>query len=449
MTLPAPVIPCKAGAETAGLGPVRFSPSFLSPARPLIMHSRAMHTSWSLPMTLTVYLLAVTALAARPRPHILKQRNPSYAELTSTSLDELTSLTNMDTILDYTNPDSVLARLLVPRAVGSANLTRVQSMVEAHFVKLGWHAERDTFEADTPYGSKTFSNLIFTHDPEATRRLVLSAHLDSKYFPTHPEDQFVGATDSAAPCAMMMDVASALTNWLDQRRERVLAAGGEEGRAAQGETLQMVFFDGEEAFKDWTATDSIYGAKHLAEKWSRPTELPTAMKPVPVTPIQRISHLVLLDLLGATNPVIRSFFKNTGWFFDEFEHAEQRLGEAGILWPGLEGDDYVSAKGAIGRKERSFFMSRSSYSSWAGNVGDDHEPFLHRGVPVVHLISLPFPRVWHTIKVSHAYEPVAADLCALPYFRVSGRCQCARLANDQGMGHDHSSDHCRISEVGS
>ena len=33
-------------------------------------------------------------------------------------------------------------------------------------------------------------------------------------------------------------------------------------------TLQMVFFDGEEAFVKWTRTDSLYGAIHIAEKWS-------------------------------------------------------------------------------------------------------------------------------------------------------------------------------------
>ena len=29
-------------------------------------------------------------------------------------------------------------------------------------------------------------------------------------------------------------------------------------------SLQFIFFDGEEAFKKWTDTDSIYGARHLA-----------------------------------------------------------------------------------------------------------------------------------------------------------------------------------------
>ena len=29
----------------------------------------------------------------------------------------------------------------------------------------------------------------------------------------------------------------------------------------------MVFFDGEEAFREWTETDSLYGARHLAQQW--------------------------------------------------------------------------------------------------------------------------------------------------------------------------------------
>lgn len=29
----------------------------------------------------------------------------------------------------------------------------------------------------------------------------------------------------------------------------------------------FIFFDGEEAFEEWGPNDSIYGAKHLAQKW--------------------------------------------------------------------------------------------------------------------------------------------------------------------------------------
>ena len=31
----------------------------------------------------------------------------------------------------------------------------------------------------------------------------------------------------------------------------------------------LLFFDGEEAFKSWSATDSIYGSRHLVTKWSK------------------------------------------------------------------------------------------------------------------------------------------------------------------------------------
>lgn len=207
-----------------------------------------------------LFLLATSANSHRPRPNILKRRNPTYAPLAEPSLSALTSLTDLS-IINFHEPTSALSRLLVPRTAGSQNLTDLQNMVTAHFTRLKWHVEKDKFDAMTPYGVKTFTNLIFTHDPEANRRLVLSAHLDSKFFPTHPEDQFVGATDSAAPCAMMLDVAESLTGWLDARRDRILKEGGEEGCETQGETLQMVFFDGEEAFKMWTGEDSIYGAK--------------------------------------------------------------------------------------------------------------------------------------------------------------------------------------------
>jgi len=51
---------------------------------------------------------------------------------------------------------------------------------------------------------------------------------------------------------------------LDARAARLenKQATQEEEDAAQT-TLQLVFFDGEEAFKDWTDTDSIYGSRYV------------------------------------------------------------------------------------------------------------------------------------------------------------------------------------------
>jgi len=33
--------------------------------------------------------------------------------------------------------------------------------------------------------------------------------------------------------------------------------------------VQLLFFDGEEAFVEWTETDSLYGARHLADKMDK------------------------------------------------------------------------------------------------------------------------------------------------------------------------------------
>lgn len=57
---------------------------------------------------------------------------------------------------------------------------------------------------------------------------------------------------------MMLDVAEALNPFLDLRRQE-LETGDEDDIGDT--TLQLVFFDGEEAFKAWTDTDSIYGAR--------------------------------------------------------------------------------------------------------------------------------------------------------------------------------------------
>lgn len=61
----------------------------------------------------------------------------------------------------------------------------------------------------------------------------------------------------------MLDLAEALNPLLDARKQRQDAGdlGDDEDEDVIDTTLQLVFFDGEEAFVSWTATDSIYGAR--------------------------------------------------------------------------------------------------------------------------------------------------------------------------------------------
>ena len=73
-------------------------------------------------------------------------------------------------------------------------------------------------------------------------------------------------------------------------------------------TLQFLFFDGEEAFKTWSSTDSLYGSRHLATKWSR---TPYSYKGVTGNELDRIDVFMLLDLLGAANPKVTSSHTST------------------------------------------------------------------------------------------------------------------------------------------
>jgi glutaminyl-peptide cyclotransferase len=73
-------------------------------------------------------------------------------------------------------------------------------------------------------------------------------------------------------------------------------------------TLQFLFFDGEEAFKTWSSTDSLYGSRHLASKWSR---TPYSYKGVTGNQLDRIDVFMLLDLLGAANPKVTSSHTST------------------------------------------------------------------------------------------------------------------------------------------
>lgn len=63
----------------------------------------------------------------------------------------------------------------------------------------------------------------------------------------------------------MLDLAETLNPSLSARLERVKNGedDDEEDEDLVDTTLQLVFFDGEEAFKDWTDTDSIYGARYV------------------------------------------------------------------------------------------------------------------------------------------------------------------------------------------
>lgn len=84
----------------------------------------------------------------------------------------------------------------------------------------GWEITEDKFLSGTPYGRLPFNNIVATLDPSAKRRLVLACHHDSKYYSPQWQREFHGATDSAVPCAMMLELAQALDE--DLKAQKVL-----------------------------------------------------------------------------------------------------------------------------------------------------------------------------------------------------------------------------------
>ena len=81
---------------------------------------------------------------------------------------------------------------------------------------LGWEVRYDQFRDKTPVGDKQFTNIIATLNPGAPRRLVIACHYDSKLSPTG----FLGATDSAVPCAQMINLATVMRRDLNDVHNR-------------------------------------------------------------------------------------------------------------------------------------------------------------------------------------------------------------------------------------
>ena len=137
--------------------------------------------------------------------------------------------------------------------------------------------------------------------------MVIACHYDSKIEPPG----FVAATDSAVPCAMMLNLASTL-------REELRAQKSSD----QELTLQFLFLDGEEAFVRWTSTDSIYGSRRLAADLEKETYRSGG---VTGNHLDRIDIFVLLDLLGAKGMTLSKLETSTSDWYDNLVRIEKAL----------------------------------------------------------------------------------------------------------------------------
>ena len=325
----------------------------------------------------------------------------AYTTLTE---DTLRSLPTVGEDFDIKS-GALLSPILVPRVPGSEGSKQVLN----HFVDFfktnlpKWEISFQNSTSTRPRSGGRqipFVNMIVTRDPPwatagEVSRLTLVAHYDSKITPYG----FIGATDSAAPCAMLLHIARSIDEALTQKWEAAQAAGMEQDLLEDtvNKGVQILLLDGEEAFATWTDTDSLYGARSLAENWE--TTFHPALSTYR-TPLSSISLFVLLDLLGAASPRIPSYFKSTQCAYQKLAALENQFRSLGLFESSPNHKKQRSATEEERGTEPVFLPeAQKSDGRWQGGlIGDDHVPFMQRGVEILHMIPSPFPSVWHHME---------------------------------------------------
>ncbi|PYL60485.1 MAG: hypothetical protein DMF31_04385 [Verrucomicrobia bacterium] len=144
-----------------------------------------------------------------------------------------------------------------PRPAGSDALEKSRAYIEEQLRPQGWKVRRQAFTEDTPRGKTHFVNLIaqFAKQEKATSpAFLLCSHYDTKVFDTI---RFIGANDGGSSTGLLLELA------------RVI---GQHPTLAS--KIELVFFDGEEAFEQFSGTDGLYGSRYFARQLrdSRPKQ---------------------------------------------------------------------------------------------------------------------------------------------------------------------------------
>jgi len=213
------------------------------------------------------------------------------------------------------------------RPIGSANHKKLEQYIVSHL--KGDQVEYDSFTADTPEGKFPVRNIIAKYPGTKDGIIVIAGHYDTNY-PLR-NTGYVGANDGGSSTAILLEIANQLR-----------------GKKRDGYSVWLLWTDGEEAVKQWSDRDSLYGARHLAEKWQNDGTL------------KKIKAFLLADMIGDADLNIERDQNSTPWLEDLILQAAVRLGY------------------------QSHFFARTI------GVQDDHLPFARRGVPVADMIDLEY-----------------------------------------------------------
>ncbi len=220
-----------------------------------------------------------------------------------------------------------------PRPAGSEANRKLQAYIMDQLKTDSCQVTEDAFTAKTPAnGGVAMKNIIAKFPGKSTRAIVITGHFDTKLFPGR---RFVGANDGGSSTGLLLELA------------RVLA------RQPRTDDVYLVWFDGEEAFGEWTDNDSLYGSRHLAELWRKDGTL------------RRIKALINVDMIGDKSLDIK-------------QETNSSPSLRRLIW---------TAAAELGY--HAYFVDDTLATD------DDHMPFVKQGVPALDLIDFDYPP-WHT-----------------------------------------------------
>jgi len=242
-----------------------------------------------------------------------------------------------------------------PRPPGSAALRNLRAYILAQLKPRGCEVTQDTFTANTPGGPVVMVNIIARFPGKSGRAVALTGHYDTKKMAGM---RFVGADDGGSSTAFLLEMAET------------------EQDMPHKDDLYLVWFDGEEAFGQWSATDSLYGSRHLAERWAGDGTL------------GRIKALINVDMIGGRDLHIMNEDNSSPALRKQIWNTAERLGYG----------KYFDEAG--------------------GSTDDDHMPFVKMGVNAVDLIDFDTSKktYWHTPEdtidklYTHSFEVLGAVL---------------------------------------
>jgi Zn-dependent M28 family amino/carboxypeptidase len=222
-----------------------------------------------------------------------------------------------------------------PRPSGTPAIVETRKYIIGQLKAIGIEATEQPFIGMTPLGEVSMANVIATIPGRRPDRLVLASHFDTKLY---REFRFVGANDGASSTAALLELGRVLK---DRQNEL---------------TIELLFLDGEEARRpEWQGNDNTYGSRHYVQAAQKSGSLKT------------LRALVLLDMIGDRELVIKRDANSTPWLVDAIWSAAARIGHA------------------------------STFSNQLTTVEDDHIPFLRAGVAAADIIDLENP-TWHTAQ---------------------------------------------------